>query len=258
MRARSALGIGTLALASIGCGKSASDPPGANASGGNLSGGNASGGSAGASGGSAAASDGGGPSSGGATAGGSASASGGSPVSSGGNGGQGAVDAACPGHQSFIRIAGQLPALGSDVTLRSGCPDSLLGPYPTAASFTGGSGESAGTWVSVLACSEDGSSELLLGLHFTWNRTSGSTPVSELSESSLRYFVNHVSYSLPITELTEAQKPLQDWAAVSAPSQEGVGKVYEGSFVAEGSPAGTQLRVTGDFSVCHVANLPKD
>lgn len=44
----------------------------------------------------------------------------------------------CPGHDSFITVSGDLPGFGKDVTLRIGCPDMPISPYPTAASYSQG------------------------------------------------------------------------------------------------------------------------
>jgi hypothetical protein len=192
----------------------------------------------------------GGTSSGGTSSGGGSSGAG---TSGSGTGGDGGTVALCEGHEGFISIVGELPGYGSDFSFRSGCPTSLA-PYSGAASYTGGPGEGSGTWVTVIACNSDGSRELQLQLTYGWNRADGGA-TSELQQATLQYRIDQMHPTMPITTLTEMRKPVTEWAGVSGRSSEGVGMIFEGTFVAEGNATGGPARVTGSFSVCHVANL---
>ena len=245
----------SVALA-LACGRSVRDSPNGEPSAGGAGGNH--GGTAGTSAGvSGAASGSAGTEAGGTSSGGTSTiergGSSGAITSGGSAGGDGGTVALCEGHEGFISIVGELPGYGSDLSFRAGCPSSLA-PYSGAASYTGGPGEGSGTWVTVIACNADGSRELRIYLTYDWNRTdAGST--SELEQATLQYTIGQMHPTVPITTLSETRKPVAEWAGVSGRSSEGIGMIYEGTFVAEGDANGTAARVMGSFSVCHVANL---
>lgn len=242
----------SVALA-LACGRSVRESPNGEPSAGGAGGNH--GGTAGTSAGvSGAASGSAGTEAGGTSSGGTSTIERGGSSAAGTSGsGDGGTATLCEGHEGFISIVGELPGYGSDLSFRAGCPSSLA-PYSGAASYTGGPGEGSGTWVTVIACNADGTRELRLYLTYDWNRTdAGST--SELEQATLQYTIGQMHPTVPITTLTETRKPVVEWAGVSGRSSEGIGMVYEGTFVAEGDANGTPARVTGSFSVCHVANL---
>jgi hypothetical protein len=192
--------------------------------------------------------DGGGkPSAGGATG----SGDGGTTLAAAGTGG--ATETLCPGHHGFITVQGELPEFGTDLTLRSGCAKARVS-YPEPASYDGGPGEATAGTITVIGCNADGSREISAKFAFTQHRPdAGGTP--GLDSAGLSYGVDGGFRSLPITSLTETKTPTTDWLAISLGSDDGVGEVYEGSFVAEGTVGSTSAKVEVSFSVCHVANL---
>jgi hypothetical protein len=172
----------------------------------------------------------------------------------GGRSGRGAASggqpSVCDDQPGFVKIAGELPGgFGSDVTLSNGCSDLPIGARKTPVSYTHGPGDTGGRTVRVVACSDDGSLKVDLSLNFPAGNPA-------LQSGSLAYFVDGVLRGIQITDLNETQKPVSDWGLVAPSSTDGVGQRYEASFSADGSPTGTQVNVTGTFSVCHAANLP--
>jgi hypothetical protein len=101
------------------------------------------------------------------------------------------------------------------------------------------------------ACSEDQSLGLALVLQFGPSELAGTPGV----ESGTLQFSGDASSSVRLSSFTELQKPVDSWHNVTLGSDQGVGNVFAGSFVAESDVFGEPVSVTGTFSGCHVANL---
>jgi hypothetical protein len=257
MRGLRFVGVATACWLVAACGKSTRDlPPADGGRGGGFSGssGAASAGTGGADAGGASGSGAAGGASGAGAAGGvnSAGAAGAAEAGAAGNSGETAL---CGDHQGFVTITGELPAFGEDITLRSGCPNAPVPSYTKPASYKGGVGEGAGGLVRITACSDDGRLELEARFSYGFNRPDAGTP--GLESATLRYTVDRVASSIPITNLSETKMPVENWLDVTLGTDAGVGGVYEGSFEAEGQVMGAPASVKVTFSVCHVANLAR-
>ncbi len=175
-------------------------------------------------------------------------ASGGAVATSGASGsGAGGANNPCGAGDFFVEINGELPGgFGTDQKLTFGCSDPLLGEFAVPASFTRPPPEGGAIEINIVACDSG-------ALALRVDRTQRFHDSSELT--SLSYAVNRLWRSLEVTELTISEQPVTDWKSVRSGSDEGVGKVYAGSFQAQGAPTGDPITITGSFRVCHVANL---
>jgi len=192
---------------------------------------------------------GGAPAGGAVSGGGAAGDAAGGAVASSGSSGSNAAGAGnpCGAGDFFVKIDGELPGgFGTDQKLRFGCPDARPGVFAVPVSFTRPPPESGGIQIGVVACA-DGALAV---------RLDQSPAFHNVAESnSLSYAVDRAWRSFDVMELSISEQPVADWTTVRSGSNEGVGKVYAGSFRAQGTPGGSQLTVTGSFRVCHVANL---
>jgi hypothetical protein len=133
-----------------------------------------------------------------------------------------------------------------DQALTFGCPDARPGAFAVPVSFTRPPPENGGLEIGIVAC-DDGALAVRLDQSLAFHQVGGF--------NSLSYAVDRAWRSLDVTELRISEQPVADWNTLRSGSNEGVGKVYAGTFQAEGAPTGSQLTVTGSFRVCHVANL---
>jgi len=185
---------------------------------------------------------------GGSDGGTTGNASGGAVASAGASGSvAGGANNPCGAGDFFVKVNGDLPGgFGADQKLTLGCADARPGVFAVPVSFSRPPPESGGIEIGIVAC--DGGA---LAVRFDQ-----SPAFHNRSEStSLSYAVDRLWRGLDVTEWTIAEQPVTDWTSVSSGSNDGVGKVYAGSFQAQGSPTGVPVTVTGSFRVCHVANL---
>lgn len=175
-------------------------------------------------------------------------AAGGADASSGSSGSDAAgAGNPCGAGDFFVKINGELPGgFGTDQKLTFGCPDARPGAFAVPVSFTRPPPEIGGIEIGVVAC-DDGALAVRL------DQSPAFHDFAELN--SLSYAVDRAWRSFDVMELSISEQPVADWTTVRFGSNEGVGKVYAGSFRAQGTPGGSQLTVTGTFRVCHVANL---
>jgi len=175
-------------------------------------------------------------------------ADGGALASSGSSGSDAAgADNPCGADNFFVKLNGELPGgFGMDQALTFGCPDARPGAFAVPVSFTRPPPENGGLEIGIVAC-DGGALAVRLDQSLAFHQVGGF--------NSLSYAVDRAWRSLDITELSISEQPVVDWTTLGSGSSDGVGKVYAGSFRAQGALTGSPISVTGSFRVCHVANL---
>jgi len=146
-----------------------------------------------------------------------------------------------------VQLDGELPGgFGTDQKLTFGCPDARPGVFAVPLSFTRPPPENGGIEIGIVAC-DDRALAVQFAQSLSFHTIGGF--------SSLSYAVDGAWHSFDVVESSISEQPVADWKTVRSGSNDGVGKVYAGSFRAQGAATGSQLTVTGSFRVCHVANL---